>query len=114
MSEAMREPGEINELKLRVERLEALFRIGPAPAVTDGRPHIERVLEILRENPAEWLTSSEIAKRAGIDPGAARLVLYANKELFASVRVSAGRVKWQISPLQRFACAAAEPALALG
>lgn len=90
---------ELEELRLRIGRLEDIVaKIGPKKD-EDGRTHLARVLDVLAH--AGWLTAAEIADRAGIDSGSSRMVLYTNKELFTNVRISAGRVKWQISPLHR-------------
>lgn len=103
---------ELGELRLRIERLEGmLFKVTNRDE--DGRTHLQRVLDVLRNTPGEWLSASEIAQRATIDPGSARMILYTNREMFASVKISAGRVKWQISPRQRFEqLITPEPALA--
>lgn len=73
------------------------------------RTHFERVMEVMRTAEETPLSSSAIARGAGIQPGAARMVLYANKGQFTPRRVSPGRVKWTLAdqnPVvrQEFAC----------
>lgn len=78
------------------------------PRQDDGKTNCERVIEVLRASDGRWLSASEIAQKAMVDPGSVRMVLYTNKEMFIATRVSAGRVKWQISPRQRFSGALAD------
>lgn len=84
------------ELRMRVERLEGIVaRVGPQQETADPRPHLERVIEVFGANTGEWMSATEVAEKAGIDPGAARLVLYSRRDLFTCVKVSPGRVRWQ-------------------
>jgi hypothetical protein len=94
----------VAELQLRVSRLEELVKARIRPP-REGKPHLARVLDVMRARGGDYMTANEIATAAEIDPGAARLVLYEHKnELFISVRISTGRVKWQLSPRARFEC----------
>lgn len=97
---------ELEVLRRRIDYVEGILqgivaKIGPRRE-DDGRTHLARVIDVFRNRPGMWLTAAEVAQQAGIDHGSARMVLYSNKETFTTVRISAGRVRWQLNPLQRF------------
>jgi hypothetical protein len=70
-------------------------------------------MEVFEESPSEWISATEVAERAEIEPGAARLVLYSRRDLFTCVKVSPGRVRWRFINAQKaLEEIKAEPALA--
>lgn len=88
----------ILNLKERLERLERLIAAALVPhGPQDNRTHLERVTDVLARNSHQHLTATEIARAAGIEISAARLVLYTNKEKFVPTRISPGRVRWQLN-----------------
>jgi hypothetical protein len=90
---------QIGELRLRLERIEELLGKDRRALDDDDRPHLTRVQEVLEANPGEWLSASEIARRANLEPSSVRVILYGHKDdVFTFVRVTPGRVRWQLRP----------------